>query len=127
MFSINNDKAVGKDLTKVNKIIFMCSGFTCNKKGGEENIVALRASIKENALEAEVHTIKTLCTGQCESGPTMLVHPDGVWYREMTVSRAERIVTSHVMQGQLLENILFNEGDDGMDPAEVTSSKPACN
>ncbi len=127
MFSINNNKAVGKDLTRVDKIIFMCSGFTCNKKGGEENIVALRASIKANALEAQVHTIKTLCTGQCESGPTMLVHPDGVWYKEMNVSLAESIITSHVMQGQLLDNVLYKEGDAAMQPVEVLSSKSEVN
>ena len=123
MFSINNNKAVGKDLTKVDKIIFMCSGFTCNKKGGEENIVALRACVKDNALEAQVHTIKTLCTGQCESGPIMFVYPDGVWYKEMNVNRVEEIITGHVMQGQLLCNILYKEGDAAMQPLEVLSSK----
>lgn len=111
MFSKNINKAVGKDLTKVDKIIFMCSGFTCNKKGGEENIVALRACIKENALEAQVHTIKTLCTGQCESGPIMFVYPDGVWYKEMTESRAEEVITVHVMHDRLLDNVLYQEGD----------------
>lgn len=114
---------MGKDLTKVSKIIFMCSGFTCNKKGGEGNILALRACVKENALEVQVHTVKTLCTGQCESGPVMFVHPDGVWYKGMNVSLAEEIITGHVMQGQLLANVLYKEGDAAMQPLEVLSDK----
>jgi (2Fe-2S) ferredoxin len=96
----------------------MCSGFTCNKKGSEENIAALRACIKDNSLEAQVHTIKTLCTGQCESGPMMLVYPEGVWYKEIDVRRAEGVITSHVMQNQLLDNILYKEGDAEMRPLE---------
>ncbi len=92
---------MGKDLTKVNKIIFMCSGATCHKKGSEQTIVALRACIKDKGLTEQVHTIKTLCTGQCESGPMMLVYPDGIWYKEMTVGHAENLVTQHLLQGRL--------------------------
>lgn len=107
---------MGKDLTKVRRVVFMCSGDVCRKKGGDENIVALRACIKANDLTEQVHTIKTLCTGQCENGPTMLVHPDGVWYKEMNVSRAEALVTRHMMEDQLLPNILYQAGDTHMQP-----------
>jgi (2Fe-2S) ferredoxin len=110
---------MGKDLTKVKKIVFMCSGATCHKKGAEQNIIALRTSIKDNALTEQVHTIKTLCSGQCESGPMMLVYPDGVWYKEMDVSRAENLVTCHLLQDQLLQNILYQAGDAGMHPGEA--------
>lgn len=114
---------MGKDLTKVNKTIFMCSGFTCTKKGGEENILALRSYIKEKALHEQVHTIKTLCTGQCENGPVMLVYPDGVWYKDMNESRAENIISSHILKGQLLDNILYKEGDVAMQPLEIPTTK----
>ena len=101
----------------------MCSGFTCNKKEGEQNIAALRTCIKEHALEAQVHTIKTLCTGQCESGPVMFIYPDGVWYKEIDVRRAEGIITSHILHNQLLDNILYKEGDTAMQPLEVMADK----
>lgn len=114
---------MGKDLTKVDKVILMCSGYTCTKKGSEEHILALRACIKDNSLEDKVHTIKTLCMGQCESGPTLQVYPGGIWYKEMTVERAKSVITSHVMKGQLLDNILFKEGDAVMHPAEDLSFK----
>jgi (2Fe-2S) ferredoxin len=109
---------MAKDLTKVSRIVFMCSGATCSKKGAEQNIVALRACIKDNALTEQVHTIKTLCTGQCETGPMMLVYPDGVWYKEMDVSRAENLVACHLLQDQLLANILYQEGDASRHPGE---------
>lgn len=103
-------KAVGKDLTKVEKIIFMCSGSACAKRGGAESILALRSCVKAHGLKEQVHTIKAVCTDQCESGPVMFVYPDGVWYKEVDITRAERLITRHVMKGQLLEDILYKEG-----------------
>ena len=105
-----------KDLTKVGKIVFMCSGSSCKKRGADHNILVLRKSIEDNALKEQVHTIKTLCTGQCESGPVMLVYPDGVWYKDINESRAESIITRHIMKGQHLDNILYIEGDADMQP-----------
>lgn len=100
---------MGKDLTKVEKIIFMCSGTACAKKGSGESILALRGCIKEQGLKEQVHTIKVVCTDQCENGPIMLVHPDGIWYKEVDKSRAEDIVSSHILKGQPLDNILYKE------------------
>lgn len=99
----------------------MCSGYTCAKRGGEAHIQTLRKCIEDNALKEQVHTIKTLCTGQCESGPVMFVYPDGVWYKDVNESRAESIISSHIMKGQLLENILYKAGDAEMQPLEVSA------
>lgn len=102
---------MGKDLTKVGKIIFMCSGYTCQKRGGDASILALRKRIEQECLQEQVHTIKTLCTGQCESGPIMFVYPDGVWYQQIDESRAESIISRHIMQGELLDGLLYTHGE----------------
>ena len=110
---------MGKDLSKVGKIVFMCSGYTCQKRGADGNILVLRKCIEDQALKEQVHTIKTLCTGQCESGPIMFLYPDGVWYREIDESRAERIITSHILQGQLLDNILYKDEEAEQESLEI--------
>lgn len=115
-------KAVGKDLTKVEKIVFMCSGSACTKRGGGESILALRGCVKAHGLKEQVHTIKAVCTDQCESGPIMFVYPDGVWYKDVDVSRAERIISSHILEGQLLDNILYKEGDADMQHAYIPAN-----
>ena len=97
----------------------MCSGYTCQKRGGDQPILTLRKCIDDHALQEQVHTIKTLCTGQCESGPVMFVYPDGVWYREIDESRAESIISTHIMRGQFLDNILFMEGDAERQPLGI--------
>ena len=114
---------MGKDLTKVGKIVFMCSGYTCTKRGGEAHIQTLRNSIEAHALKEQVHTIKTLCTGQCENGPVMFLYPDGVWYKDVNKSRAESIISSHIIKGQLPDNILYKAGDAEMHLMEVPAAK----
>jgi (2Fe-2S) ferredoxin len=113
--------SMGKDLTKVGKIIFMCSGYTCQKRGGDGGILALRKRIEAEALQEQVHTIKTLCTGQCESGPIMFVYPDGVWYQQIDRVRAEKIISCHIMQGELLEGLLYTHGTPEMQPVSIAA------
>lgn len=112
---------MGKDLTKVENIVFMCSGTTCTKKGSGESILALRGCIKEQGLKEQVHTIKVVCTDQCDHGPIMLVYPDGIWYKDVDVGRAERILSSHILKGQLLDNILYQEGNANEHSSNIPS------
>lgn len=113
--------SMGKDLTKVRKIIFMCSGYTCQKRGGDGSILALRKRIEQECLQEQVHTIKTLCTGQCESGPIMFVYPDGVWYQQIDERRAESIISCHIMQGEPLDGLLYTHGDDQTQPVTIAA------
>ena len=112
---------MGKDLAKVEKIVFMCSGSACTKRGGAESILALRSCIKALGLKEQVHTIKAVCTDQCESGPIMFVFPDGVWYKDVDVSRAAHLVSNHILKGQVLDGILHKQGDAAVQPVNVSA------
>jgi (2Fe-2S) ferredoxin len=91
---------MGKDLQRVKRIAFICNGNSCLKKGAEDTTVQLRAAIAANDLHDEVHTIRTRCTGQCEHGPVVFIHPDGTWYKEMVAECTANLVKCH-----LLENV----------------------
>ena len=39
------------------------------------------------------------CMNVCEHGPTMVVYPDGIWYRYETEADVEEILRCHVMRG----------------------------
>ena len=99
---------MAKDLNLVQKIIFICNGDSCTKNGADENTLSLRASIKENILHDEIHTVRTRCCGQCKNGPVLFIHPDNVWYKQMTVPLSKQLVTSHLINNEYLyNNILF--------------------
>jgi (2Fe-2S) ferredoxin len=98
---------MGKDLTKVNRIAFICNGDSCLKKGAEETTVHLRAAITEHQLQEEVHSIRTRCTSQCEHGPVVFVHPDGAWYKLVSPALAHQVVEQHFRNDVPVESSLF--------------------
>jgi len=98
-----------KDLTKVQKIVFICNGGTCNKNNvADENTVELRKHLSEQNMNDEVHTVRTKCLGQCDKGPIMFIHPEGTWYGNVNTSLTRDIVVKHLKQDiYVTENIVF--------------------
>jgi len=40
------------------------------------------------------------CLGLCDSGPVVIVYPEGTWYAKVTPADVKEIVSSHIAQGQ---------------------------
>jgi (2Fe-2S) ferredoxin len=100
-----------KDLTKVRRILFICNGGTCsNKSGTDDNTAELRKHLTENNLNDEVHTVRTKCMGQCDKGPVMFIHPEGVWYGSLHPELAREIVVKHLIgHTPVVEHVIFPE------------------
>ena len=47
----------------------------------------------------------TGCFGICSSGPVVVVLPEGVWYKEVTVEDVAEIVESHFENGMKVERL----------------------
>ncbi|UPT97287.1 (2Fe-2S) ferredoxin domain-containing protein [Bradyrhizobium barranii subsp. apii] len=47
------------------------------------------------------------CLGFCNSGPLMVVYPDGVWYRATTPEDVDEIVNSHLVQGKRVDRLVM--------------------
>ncbi len=101
-----------KDLTLIDRHVFMCKGGSCSQQDSPETIVALRREIEGAGLQARVHTTCTLCNGRCDDGPVVIVIPDGIWYKHVTPRVARRIVKEHLMHNRPVEtHILYRYGD----------------
>lgn len=101
-------KSMAKDLTKVQKIIFICNGDSCLSSGANENTLALREDLKGCMLHDEVHTVRTRCMGQCKQGPVVFIHPEGVWYKNIFVNESREIVSTHILKNTLMvKHVLY--------------------
>jgi len=61
--------------------------------------------IDENDLSDEVMVTNTGCFGICNSGPIVVVYPEGVWYQKVTPDDVSEIVESHFLNGKKVERL----------------------
>jgi (2Fe-2S) ferredoxin len=78
---------------------------SCAPRGAASLLQALAGAIEERGLSRSVGLTATLCLGPCEQGPTMVVYPDGVWYRGVQEADIGDIVSQHLIAGQPVERL----------------------
>lgn len=82
----------------------------CSAKGS----VPLRDYMKEQARKlglADVRVNIAGCLDRCELGPTMVIYPDGVWYRYASKEDLDEILTRHVRDGGRVERLMLKLED----------------
>ncbi|SPF46185.1 thioredoxin-like 2Fe-2S ferredoxin (nif operon-associated) [Candidatus Desulfosporosinus infrequens] len=93
--------------------VFVCSSSKingqqkgyCFSKDGVGIVQAFLEEIEARDLTSEVMVTNTGCLGICTSGPNVVVYPEGVWYKEVTVDDVSEIVESHFENGEIVERL----------------------
>jgi len=70
---------MSKEKNTPSKLIYICTGDKCKKRGGKE-ISKLLGSYAENHGLNDVGIIKTHCTDNCKHGPVVCLQPDNAWH-----------------------------------------------
>jgi (2Fe-2S) ferredoxin len=78
---------------------------SCAAKGSEELKDRFKSVLKSRGLKGGVRANAAGCLDQCESGCTVVVYPDAVWYGHVTAADVEEIVDRHVIGGQPVERL----------------------
>ena len=75
-----------------------------------------RRGVAEKPLSATVPgtgsvlRTKADCLRICEQGPIAVVYPEGAWYRAVDEAAIDRIIEEHLVQGRVVEDLLFALG-----------------
>ena len=72
----------------------------CHTKGGVDLVMKFMEEIEERELGGEVFVNNTGCFGICEQGPIVVVYPDNVWYKAVTLADVETIMEEHIEGGK---------------------------
>ncbi|MBI2412239.1 MAG: (2Fe-2S) ferredoxin domain-containing protein [Deltaproteobacteria bacterium] len=92
--------------------IFVCQGKRCAAKGSEELLDTLKDRIKREEIK-DVKVSKSGCMKVCketetegEYSPAVVIYPEGIWYRKVTVADLDDIIEKHVKKGEVVERLL---------------------
>lgn len=88
----------------------VCQHRSCERSGAAEVLAAFRA-----ASVTGVFISASDCMGQCASGPTVQVMPEGMWYCRIKPSDVPIIVEQHLKADQPVEALLHPRFHPQMD------------
>lgn len=83
---------------------------SCAAKGSE----ALRDYMKARAKELGLGRVRVNmagCLDRCEFGPTLVVYPEGVWYKAETKADLDEILAAHLVAGGRVPRLMLTEAD----------------
>ena len=89
--------------------ITVCGGTGCLSAESREIIEKFQKMIKEHNMEDKVDANLVGCFGFCSQGPFVKIYPEGTLYRTVKVSDVERIFEKDIVDGEIVEELLYVE------------------
>jgi (2Fe-2S) ferredoxin len=96
------------------KHLFICinqrndqSRQSCGEEKGMELVTAFKKQIKMLGLQTTMRAQRTGCLDACETGPTVVVYPDGIFYGGVTPADVDEIVSSHLVMNKPVERLII--------------------
>jgi (2Fe-2S) ferredoxin len=80
---------------------------SCARKGAVELRDRMKALAKDMGLKG-VRINVAGCLDRCELGPSMVIYPEGVWYRYQTETDVVEILTTHVKNGGRVDRLMLS-------------------
>lgn len=87
--------------------LMLCFGTGCISSGANKVKKSLFNALVEAKLTDRVSIIETGCNGFCAGGPIVVVYPGGYFYHKVSPEDAAEIVSEHILQGKIVEKLLF--------------------
>src|SRR5512133_1986899 len=91
------------------KTVLVCGGTGCQSSDSALILSELKRLIVENHLQDTVDASITGCFGFCEKGPIVKIFPDNTFYVQVTPADVPEIVEQHLIKGQLISRLLYED------------------
>ena len=85
----------------------ICTCTNCVSNGSLQVKEALEAEIKKQHLDDDVKVVPTGASGLCVNGPILVVQPEGIFYRRVTVKEVPHLVEEHFLKGRPVKSLMY--------------------
>ncbi len=80
---------------------------SCGPRGSPRLLELLTTELEKRGLFGRIGLNGSTCLGPCESGPNMVVYPEGVWYAGVKPEDVPEIVEQHLAGGRPVERLRY--------------------
>lgn len=96
------------------KRLLICTGPCCNSTGQAEIFLnelrgRLIAEGLDEAMIGRASCVRRSCLGKCTGEPLAYVHPEGVWYHQLTGENLARILRNHLLEDRPVTALILDE------------------
>lgn len=106
------DIRLGKTLVDGEKHLMVGGGTACHASKSEPVRDAIREKIEKRGLSQRCKVIETGNDAFSTLAPVMVVYPEGVYYVHLSPDDVEDIVSEHLIDGKLVERLLYKDPDN---------------
>ena len=105
-------------MPRFEKHIFICTNTRppddvkgcCAAKNAQAVAEKFKEELHRRGLKGRMRANKAGCLDMCEHGPTVVVYPEGVWYKQVTPGDVPEIVAAHLLGNRPVERLRVPEG-----------------
>jgi sirohydrochlorin ferrochelatase/(2Fe-2S) ferredoxin len=90
------------------KHVLVCGNADCADRGSLALLDSLRRAVETAGRKLDIRVTRTSCMGRCGEGPTVVVYPDGIWYRGVRAADAQEITDEHLLADRLVARLVDN-------------------
>lgn len=83
----------------------------CKSKGAAEVLQRFKELVDTQRLKPRIRAQKSGCLDTCELGVSVVVYPEAVWYKQVSVADVDEIVESHLINGVPVERLRMHPGE----------------
>lgn len=109
--SARQDVAEGSLVPAQKRRVLVYEGGSCNSAGADGIWNHLRNQQERQKLRTTgdgTMTAKSTCLGPCNLAPVLQVFPEGTYYGGVTEHGVDRIITEHLLGGQIVEDFAYH-------------------
>jgi (2Fe-2S) ferredoxin len=98
---------------KYKKHVFICTNTKeagkkcCGEERGLALVQAFKDEIRNRGLQTQMRAQRTGCLDACNSGPSLVVYPEGTYYGHVQLTDVTEIVERHLLGDEPVERLVL--------------------